>query len=229
MEAKQARERARKREEPRSLDERRRNGSQTKYDIKFTMRALNSIYSDHRLEKEAHSEINRADSSNFNAKDMRSARRRRFVSPKENSTLSREESPYLLSATEKLNSTKTFSLHKLKNTAPFRANKYLRSKDFEQDGKREDELAGQNSLNEIGSNIETAWNSYEHTELPAQIRTKLDIECTPAVIQPTSAACASRPQFSQTQRTRRSRRRARKTSLSTTSSTRRRRACTSPR
>ena len=185
MEAKEARERARKREEqPRSLDERRRNGSQTKYDIKFTMRALNSIYSDHRLEKEVPL-MSRADSSNFNAKDMRSARRRRFVSPKENSTLSREESPYLLSATEKLNSTKTFSLHKLKNTAPFRANKYLRSKDFEQDGKREDELAGQNSLNEIGSNIETAWNSYEHTELPEHIRTKLDIECTPAVIQPT--------------------------------------------
>lgn len=53
MELKQhSRKREKEREqeqEARSLDERRRTNS-TKYDIRFTMRALESIYSDHRAD-----------------------------------------------------------------------------------------------------------------------------------------------------------------------------------
>lgn len=193
----EAKERHKRREdEPRSLDQRRRNSSQTKYDMKFTMRALESIYSDQKMEqKKGDTSTLKMNSSNFNIKEMKSARRKRFVSPKENTALSRNESPYMLTTADKLNSTKTLSLNKFKSTTPFRANKYFRNSEGQSENTKtkEEEIRflGQESLNEINDNIESVWSSYGHNELPVQIKTKLDIECILVLMQLISVACES--------------------------------------
>lgn len=107
----------------------------------------------------------KANHSNLNIKDAKSARKRKFVSPKD-SLLVRNESPYLLSTAEKLNSTKTLTLYKGQspNSTPFRANKYF-SKEIDEGeaGREESErerLMAYDSLNQIRRNIESVWNSY---------------------------------------------------------------------